>query len=67
MRTIRTTATIAEDRRLVLQLPSDVPPGDHRVMVMIDESEQVPERPIADPVREMREERIQQLIRQAVP
>ena len=43
MRTIQTSAIIAEDRRLVLQLPLDVTPGEHRVVVVIDESAQVPE------------------------
>jgi hypothetical protein len=37
MRTIETTATISEDRKLVLQLPLDVTPGEHRVRVVLDE------------------------------
>ena len=37
MRTIQTKAKIAEDRKLVLQLPSDVTPGEHRVVVVLDE------------------------------
>jgi hypothetical protein len=31
MRTIEATTLIAEDRKLVLQLPSDVTPGEHRL------------------------------------
>jgi hypothetical protein len=91
MHTIETTTLISEDRRLVLQLPPDVAPGEHRVRVLIDEpdhvlaetgeDEQTPTRwegnvlvyngtvegPIEDAVQQMREERIQQLIRQALP
>jgi hypothetical protein len=37
MRTIETTARVGDDRTLVLQLPSDVSPGEHRVVVMIEE------------------------------
>ena len=37
MRTIEATTLIAEDRKLVLQLPSDVSPGEHRVLVVLDE------------------------------
>ena len=36
MRTIQANAIIAEDRRLVLQLPLDVTPGEHRVVVLLD-------------------------------
>ena len=90
MRTIEATALIADDRRLVLQLPPDVAPGEHHVRVTIDEPAQVLDKreaeqetptrrdgnvlvyngtvegPIGDPVQEVREERIQQLITQAV-
>ncbi|TVS20015.1 MAG: hypothetical protein EA424_06140 [Planctomycetaceae bacterium] len=43
MRTIEATMLIAEDRKLVLQLPSDVSPGEHRVVLMIDEPKPVRE------------------------
>jgi hypothetical protein len=37
MRTIETTATVTEDRRITLQVPSDIPPGEHRVVMVIEE------------------------------
>ena len=45
MRQIQAKATIAEDRRLILQLPDDVVPGEHQVVVMIDEPGQGPSEP----------------------
>jgi hypothetical protein len=36
MRTIEARTTITDDRRLVLQLPQDVVPGEHDVVVLID-------------------------------
>lgn len=36
MRMIETRATITDDRRLVLQLPQDVDPGEHDVVVLLD-------------------------------
>jgi len=90
MRTIETTTVIAQDRKLVVQLPSDVSPGEHRVFLMIGdpepvreeagEEEQTPTRwegnvlvydgeavgPIENAVQELREERLQHLIRQAL-
>jgi hypothetical protein len=41
MHTIQTTAVISEDRKLVLQLPPDVAPGEYRLRVLIDEPGQV--------------------------
>jgi hypothetical protein len=37
MRTIETTAIITEDGQLTLQVPPDISPGQHRVVVVIDE------------------------------
>ncbi|MBW4695123.1 MAG: hypothetical protein KME27_25515 [Lyngbya sp. HA4199-MV5] len=37
MRTIETTATITKDGQLTLQVPPDLSPGQHRVVVVIDE------------------------------
>lgn len=37
MRTIETTATITEDGQLTLQVPPDLAPGQHRVVVVIEE------------------------------
>ena len=51
MRTIRITATISEDRRLVLQLPPDVTPGEHRVLVVLDEPVGVEESVAETPLR----------------
>lgn len=45
MRTIETTATITEDGQLILQVPPDLAPGQHRVVVVIDEqSAPIPQR-----------------------
>ena len=45
MRTIETTTVIAQDRRLMLQLPADVEPGEHRVVVLLDEPEKISAEP----------------------
>jgi hypothetical protein len=37
MRTIETTATVSPEGMLVVQVPSDIPPGDHRVVLVIEE------------------------------
>ena len=37
MRTIETTATVGPDGTLTARVPSDVPPGRHRVVVVIEE------------------------------
>ncbi|XGV94475.1 MAG: hypothetical protein ACAF41_17175 [Leptolyngbya sp. BL-A-14] len=42
MRTIETTATITEDGQLILQVPPDLAPGQHRVVVVIDEQPELP-------------------------
>lgn len=41
MTTLETTALVADDRRLVLQLPENVTPGQHRVRVQIDPVEEL--------------------------
>ncbi len=38
IRTIETVVTIDEDRRLVVQLPADVPLGRHRLVAVLDET-----------------------------
>ncbi len=40
MKTIETTAAVTADRRLIVeaQLSSDVAPGEHRVIVLLDEA-----------------------------
>ena len=40
MTTLDMTALVADDRRLVLQLPDAVSPGQHRVRVQIDPVEE---------------------------
>lgn len=37
MRTIETTATIEPDGKLILQLPPDIPPGERRIVLVIEE------------------------------
>jgi len=37
MRTIEATATIRPDRTLTVQVPPDIAPGDHHIVVIIDE------------------------------
>lgn len=37
MRAIETTATVEPDGKLVLQLPPDVTPGPHRVILVLEE------------------------------
>ena len=51
MRTIEATTLIAEDRKLVLQLPSDVRPGEHRVVVVLDEPALEEDLSVETPVR----------------
>jgi hypothetical protein len=48
MRTIETTADVGTDGKLIVQLPSDVPPGPHRVVVVVEE--QASERPKREPL-----------------
>lgn len=36
MRTIETTAVVTSDGKLTITLPSDITPGEHRVVVVID-------------------------------
>lgn len=42
MKKIEVTAVISDDRRLSLQLPSEVPPGEHRIVLLIDEETSEP-------------------------
>lgn len=45
MQTIETTAVIGDDRRLSVQLPPGVAPGEHRVVLVIGEVVQEPCKP----------------------
>jgi hypothetical protein len=38
MRTIETIAMIASDGKLMLQMPADIAPGQHRIVLVIDDS-----------------------------
>jgi hypothetical protein len=44
MKTIETTGTVSADGVLTIQVPRDVPPGKHAVVVVIDEQPQAPEQ-----------------------
>jgi len=37
MRTIQTRGTVSEDRKLTIDVPPDVTPGEHQVVVVIDD------------------------------
>jgi hypothetical protein len=37
MRTIETTAVVTEDGKLTITLPPDIAPGEHQVVVVIEE------------------------------
>ncbi|GIK41617.1 MAG: hypothetical protein BroJett011_54500 [Chloroflexota bacterium] len=41
MRTIETTAVIEPNGKLILQLPPDIPPGQRRIVVVIDDQQPV--------------------------
>jgi hypothetical protein len=43
MRSIETIANVSPDGKLTVQLPSDVPPGNHRVVVVIDDTPMIDE------------------------
>jgi hypothetical protein len=43
MRTIETTATITAEGTLTVQVPPDIPPGPHHVVVWIDDQPSLPE------------------------
>jgi hypothetical protein len=53
MRTIETTAVVAVDGKLTITLPSDVVPGEHRIVVVIDTPLTVlsPEHPPKPPLK----------------
>ena len=38
LRTIETTATIREDGTLTVAIPPDIGPGEHRIVVVIDDA-----------------------------
>ena len=54
MRTIETTAVVTEDGKLTITLPPDVTPGEHQVVIVIEEQVSMKgDRPPLDlPVRD---------------
>lgn len=49
MRTIETTATITAEGTLTVQVPPDITPGPHHIVVFIDDQPGLPEaRPLHD-------------------
>jgi hypothetical protein len=55
MHRIETKATVTPDGILTVQVPPDVPPGEHQVVVLIDElsSEQVERPPLSFPSHDL--------------
>ena len=37
MKTIETTVTVTEDGKMTIQVPSDIPPGEHHIVMVIEE------------------------------
>jgi hypothetical protein len=58
MRSIEATATVTPDGTLTVRVPPEVPPGEHRVVVVIDEaapqstSQRLERPPLDFPVRD---------------
>ena len=50
MKTIETTVTVTEDLQITITLPSDITPGKHRVVVVIDENPLIPDKDTAKPL-----------------
>jgi hypothetical protein len=49
VKTLDLTATVEENGRLIVRLPPDIPPGEHRVVLVIDEQPISQEkRPVLD-------------------
>lgn len=46
LKAIDTTATVSEDGLLVIKLPPDIPPGQHRVVLVIGEAEKQATKPL---------------------
>lgn len=52
LRTIDTVVNIDEDRRLIVQLPTDVPTGRHRIVAVLDEATETSGAPSGSPGEE---------------
>lgn len=48
MRSIETLATLSADGTLTAKIPTDIPPGDHQVIIVIDERLTLRHRPRMD-------------------
>jgi hypothetical protein len=40
MKTIETTGNVSQDRMMIIRVPQDITPGEHKVVVVIDENVQ---------------------------
>lgn len=49
MSCIETIANVSPDGKLTVQLPDDIPPGDYRVVVAIDDASVIDEFPLESP------------------
>ncbi|GAA6617339.1 hypothetical protein [Scytonema sp. NUACC26] len=49
MKSIETIANVSPDGKLTVQLPYDMPPGEYRVVVEIDEAPVIDEFPLESP------------------
>ncbi len=38
MKTVQTTAIVSKDGKLTVQVPSDIVPGEHKIVLVIDEA-----------------------------
>jgi hypothetical protein len=52
MRTIEATARVGPDHTLTVRVPADVPPGEHRVIVVIGDGPDVAGQPVSLPVHD---------------
>ena len=49
MKAMQITATVSLDGRLIVQLPSSIPPGEHRVVLVIEDKSTAPTAKISRP------------------
>jgi hypothetical protein len=47
MRTLELIGQVEPDGRLTLQLPADIPPGAHRIVLVIDDRPGTPPAPVS--------------------
>lgn len=51
MTRIETIATVGDDHSLILQLPTEISPGEHRVVVYIDSTPEPDEKVVEPPLK----------------